>query len=116
MIDLKPTQFNNLNKTPAKVFLLNYVPLLEGAPVMFYAPGGVGKSFAAMRCGIEFFIETGGKVALWLTEDSEAENRARFHALVDHCYPDMADKIFEGVVLLNVAPVNSPEWLEVMQN
>jgi len=76
MITLRST--STLSKKRPRVYLQHLLPLQESAVMMLYAYGGVGKSFLAIRLAYEFAMENPTKkVALWLTEDSEAENRRR---------------------------------------
>ena len=50
--------------------------------MMLFSGGGVGKSFVSIRVALTFVNETGKKVALWLTEDSEGETRSRYELLL----------------------------------
>lgn len=75
----KPT---HMTSTLPKVHCQDYLPIIEGAVMMLYSGGGVGKSFAAIREAVEFAITTGKKSILWLTEDPEGENRDRYERLI----------------------------------
>lgn len=65
------------------VYNRNLIPLLESSVIMIYGQGGIGKSMAAIHSAIKFVENNPNKKAvLWLTEDSEGENRKRFVNLV----------------------------------
>ena len=65
------------------VFCQRYIPLLESSVMMFFSPGGVGKSFAAIVTAVEFVEENKDKKAvLWLTEDAEGETRQRYERTI----------------------------------
>jgi len=65
------------------VYIKHYLPLVEQSVMMIYSGGGVGKSFASIRVAVEFAEETGKRVALWLTEDPEGENRDRYERIIN---------------------------------
>jgi hypothetical protein len=75
----KPTQLSH--RLP-NVFCKHYVPVVEGSVIMMYSPGGVGKSFSAIREAVEYVHDTKRKVVLWLTEDPEGENRSRYERII----------------------------------
>lgn len=65
------------------VYNRNLIPLLESSVIMLYGQGGIGKSMCAIHSAIKFVENNPDKKAvLWLTEDSEGENRKRFFNLV----------------------------------
>ncbi len=73
-----------LDKTPQKIYCMNFIPLLESVVTMLASTGGVGKSFTAIRLAMEFVTENPSKrVALWLTEDPETDNRRRMMSILD---------------------------------
>ena len=80
MITIKKA--NKLTKKKPSVCCADYFPMLEGTVTMLYAGGGVGKSFASIKQSMYFVKETGRSVALWLSEDSEGENRNRYERLL----------------------------------
>ena len=80
MITIKKA--NKLSKRKPAVHCVDYLPMLEGAVSMLFAGGGVGKSFASIKQAMYFVKETGRSVALWLSEDSEGENRDRYERLL----------------------------------
>ncbi len=49
---------------------------------MLVSQGGTGKSMVSIMLAIDYVNETGNKVALWLTEDSEGETYSRYRKLL----------------------------------
>ncbi len=86
-----------------EVFLKGHLPLQQSSVMMLYANGGVGKSFLSIRMAYEFVLENKRrKVALWLTEDSPAENKRRAGSICR----DMG--LSEGDYADRIAFINSP--------
>ena len=78
----KPSQMRSARP---KVYCKKTLPLLEGSVTMLVSNGGLGKTACSILLAIDYVNETGGKVALWLTEDSEGETFRRYKQLVaDH--------------------------------
>lgn len=102
---LKLRKATELNPDRPPVFCQHYLPIMQSAVSMLYAGGGTGKSYAAIRCGIEYALETGRKAALWLTEDSEGECRFRFCSIVEQDYLQHKNRLEENVRFIAGRPV-----------
>ncbi|MCK5070072.1 MAG: AAA family ATPase, partial [Desulfocapsa sp.] len=98
----KPSE---LNTERPPVFCRDYIPIMQSSVSMIYSGGGVGKSFLAIRMAIVYVIETGNKVALWLSEDSEGENWFRYSSLVQQDYPQHKKTLDEKITFISTKPV-----------
>jgi hypothetical protein len=94
-----------LSKKRPPVFCRSFIPVMQGAVSMLYAGGGTGKSYTAIRIAIEFALETRQKAALWLTEDSEGENRFRFDSLVKQDYLSNEKFLNENIMFVASKPI-----------
>ncbi|CAN8141013.1 hypothetical protein THIOSC13_420002 [uncultured Thiomicrorhabdus sp.] len=105
MINLEIKKPSQLTMRKPNVFCKNWLPLVEGSPMMMFSPGGIGKSFAAIREAFEYVLETGKKVALWLTEDPEGENRDRYERIIKE-YASTPREVFDSrIVFIASQPV-----------
>ena len=95
-----------MNSNVPYVYNKNFIPLLEGSVMMFYAQGGVGKSIIAIHTAIKFVESNPDKKAvLWLTEDPEGENRRRLLDLIEAFSDKQASYFNERIHFIDTEPI-----------
>lgn len=102
-LDIKT--FDEISSHRPKVYCKDFIPLQEGSPVMMCGGGGTGKTYGSIRMAIEYALETGKKVALWLTEDPPGETKFRFMSICREFYPQHYSKIIDQVRIINSPPL-----------
>jgi hypothetical protein len=98
----KPSE---LNPERPPVFCREFVPIMQSSVSMLFSGGGVGKSYASIKMAIAYVLETGRKAALWLTEDSEGENKYRFDSLVNQSFPQHSERLNNSITMIANRPV-----------
>jgi|GEM_PF-715286 len=108
--DLNSSDFGIINldqidEAQTEFILKDWMPIPRGTVTILAAPGGTGKSWAALQMAIRHNTQTSLSCALWLSEDPLSEIKARANTICDELVAAKADMKNIRIVSANPTPL-----------